>query len=160
MKIMHWKECEDVVIEKYPYKGKHNDVNGISIRWLSRHGDDGNGNPEYGLRFFTAKPGGSIPQPRQMRRLVSSAALACGLIWASPTIVTSEIPECSVDRPAILPALHRWEEVQARGRRRDRVTRSRAMMRRGVALDRSLRARVDSSHDGILVWRWVVDRSC
>ena len=61
MNVIHWKDCEDVKIDKFPYKGKMNDVIGTSIRWLSKHGDDGNGNPEYGLRFFTIQPGGQIP---------------------------------------------------------------------------------------------------
>lgn len=61
MEVKHWKECPDKTIDKFPYKGKQNDVKGISIRWLSKSGDDGNGYPEYGLRFFTAKPGGEIP---------------------------------------------------------------------------------------------------
>lgn len=54
-------EAEDVKIEKFPFRGIMNDVIGISVRWLSKQGDDGNGNPEYGLRLFTAQPGGSIP---------------------------------------------------------------------------------------------------
>ena len=37
------------------------DVVGTSVRWLSKHGEDGNGYPEYGLRHFTIKPGGRIP---------------------------------------------------------------------------------------------------
>jgi len=61
MHIIHWRECEDKVIEKFPYKGKMLDVIGVSVRWLSKHGDDGHGYPEYGLRLFTVKPGGSIP---------------------------------------------------------------------------------------------------
>ena len=61
MNVTHWKECEDVKIDKFPYKGKMNEVIGTSIRWLSKHGDDGNGYPEYGLRFFTVQPGGQIP---------------------------------------------------------------------------------------------------
>ena len=61
MIITHWKDCEDVKIERFPYKGEMNDVIGTSIRWLSRHGDDGHGYPEYGLRFFTIQPGGQIP---------------------------------------------------------------------------------------------------
>jgi len=61
MKVEHWKNCEDVKIETFPYKGKQNKVIGTSIRWLSRYGDDGNGYPEYGLRFFTIQPGGMIP---------------------------------------------------------------------------------------------------
>jgi hypothetical protein len=52
MEILSWKDKEDVEIKKFPYRGKQLDVKGISIRWLSKHGDDGTGNPEYGLRFF------------------------------------------------------------------------------------------------------------
>jgi quercetin dioxygenase-like cupin family protein len=61
MEVTHWKDCEDKQIDKFPYKGDKKDVIGTSIRWLSRHGDDGHGYPEYGLRFFTVQPGGSIP---------------------------------------------------------------------------------------------------
>ena len=61
MKTTHWKDCEDKKIDKFPYKGKMNDVIGTSIRWLSQQGDDGHGYPEYGLRFFTIQPGGQIP---------------------------------------------------------------------------------------------------
>lgn len=61
METTHWKDCEDKKIDKFPYKGKMNDVIGTSIRWLSQHGDDGHGYPEYGLRFFTIQPGGQIP---------------------------------------------------------------------------------------------------
>jgi quercetin dioxygenase-like cupin family protein len=61
MKIVHYTDCENVVIDKFPYKGKDNDVVGTSIRWLSKQGDDGHGYPEYGLRYFTIQPGGYIP---------------------------------------------------------------------------------------------------
>jgi quercetin dioxygenase-like cupin family protein len=61
MQVVNWKDCEDVKIDTFPYRGKQYDVKGISVRWLSKHGDDGNGYPEYGLRFFTAQPGGEIP---------------------------------------------------------------------------------------------------
>lgn len=61
MEIKHWKDCEDVQIDKFPYKGKQNDVIDTSIRWLSKFGDDGHGYPEYGLRFFTVQPEGKIP---------------------------------------------------------------------------------------------------
>jgi len=61
MKTTHFKDCEDKKIDKFPYKGKMNDVIGTSIRWMSQHGDDGHGNPDYGLRFFTIQPGGQIP---------------------------------------------------------------------------------------------------
>jgi len=61
MEVIHWKDCQDQKIEKFPYKEKINEVIGTSVRWLSKHGDDGNGYPEYGLRFFTIQPGGHIP---------------------------------------------------------------------------------------------------
>jgi len=61
MEVVHRQDCEDKLIDKFPYKGKKLDVIGTSIRWLSRHGDDGHGVPEYGLRFFTIQPGGQIP---------------------------------------------------------------------------------------------------
>jgi quercetin dioxygenase-like cupin family protein len=61
MHVTHWKDCEDKKIEKFPYRGKVNDVIGTSVRWLSKFGDDGNGYPEYGLRLFTIQPGGMIP---------------------------------------------------------------------------------------------------
>ncbi len=61
MKVLHWKDCEEKLIDTFPYKGKHLDVIGTSIRWLSQHGEDENGIPEYGLRFFTIQPGGQIP---------------------------------------------------------------------------------------------------
>ncbi len=61
MDVSNFKDCEDVKIEKFPFKGTQRDVTGTSIRWLSRHGDDGTGYPEYGLRYFTIQPGGEIP---------------------------------------------------------------------------------------------------
>jgi len=61
MDVRHFKDCEDVVIETFPFKGEMRDVIGTSVRWLSRYGDDGNGYPEYGLRHFTIEPGGEIP---------------------------------------------------------------------------------------------------
>jgi quercetin dioxygenase-like cupin family protein len=61
MKVLNWKDCEDIRIDTFPYRGKNYDVKGISVRWLSKHGDDGTGYPEYGLRYFTAQPGGEIP---------------------------------------------------------------------------------------------------
>ena len=61
MNVVHCENVADARIEKFPYKGKMNDVIGTSVRWLSKHGDDGHGYPEYGLRFFTIQPGGQIP---------------------------------------------------------------------------------------------------
>lgn len=54
-------ECEKVKIDKFPYKGEMYPVKGISVQWLSKYGDDGHGYPDYGLRLFTAEPGGEIP---------------------------------------------------------------------------------------------------
>ena len=61
MDVLNFEDCEDVKIEKFPFKGTQRDVTGTSIRWLSRYGDDGHGYPEYGLRYFTIQPGGKIP---------------------------------------------------------------------------------------------------
>ncbi len=61
MEIISHLECEEVKIEKFPYRGKNMEVVGTSVRWLSKHGDDGNGYPEYGLRHFTIQPDGYIP---------------------------------------------------------------------------------------------------
>ena len=61
MEILNFKDCEDVKIDKFPFKGSQRDVVGTSIRWLSKYGDDGTGYPEYGLRYFTIQPGGYIP---------------------------------------------------------------------------------------------------
>ena len=61
MDILRCDDVEAVRIETFPYRGKQYEVKGISVRWLSKHGDDGTGYPEYGLRHFTAEPGGQIP---------------------------------------------------------------------------------------------------
>jgi quercetin dioxygenase-like cupin family protein len=59
MIIMNVKDKEDQEIETYPYRGKPLKVNKVWIRWLSQAGPEGA--PEYGLRFFTIGPDGSIP---------------------------------------------------------------------------------------------------
>lgn len=61
MEVRNFKECEDVKIEQFPFKGQMRPVLGTSVRWLSSYGDDGHGYPEYGLRYFTIQPGGEIP---------------------------------------------------------------------------------------------------
>jgi quercetin dioxygenase-like cupin family protein len=61
MEVLNWRDREDVKIEKFPYRSKQYEVKGISVRWLSKFGEDDLGQPEYGLRFFTAQPGGEIP---------------------------------------------------------------------------------------------------
>jgi quercetin dioxygenase-like cupin family protein len=61
MEVIKALAVEDIAIEKFPYRGRMREVKGISVRWLSKCGDDGHGSPEYGLRLFTAQPGGEIP---------------------------------------------------------------------------------------------------
>ena len=61
MKVEKSLAVEDLKIGTFPYRGQPLEVKGISVRWLSRCGDDGHGNPEYGLRLFTAQGGGEIP---------------------------------------------------------------------------------------------------
>jgi quercetin dioxygenase-like cupin family protein len=61
MEIVEARNCPQKKIETFPYKGKMHKVIGTSIAWLSQFGDDGNGYPEYGLRYFTIEPGGQIP---------------------------------------------------------------------------------------------------
>ncbi len=61
MEILNWKDIEETKVKEIAYKGKMNNVKGISLRWLSKSGEDNMGLPEYGLRFFTAQPKGEIP---------------------------------------------------------------------------------------------------
>ncbi len=61
MEVVKATDVPAVKIDKFPYKGERLDVKGISISWLSKFGDDGHGYPDYGLRLFTAAPGGEIP---------------------------------------------------------------------------------------------------
>jgi len=61
MEVLNWKDTVPVRVDKFPYHGKLRDVKGISVRWLSKFGEDDLGQPEYGLRLFTAEPGGEIP---------------------------------------------------------------------------------------------------
>lgn len=61
MEVRNFNKVESVRIETFPYRGKKYEVKGISVRWLSKSGEDDLGNPEYGLRYFAAEPGGEIP---------------------------------------------------------------------------------------------------
>jgi quercetin dioxygenase-like cupin family protein len=61
MIVQNFKECESIKIDKFPYRGKTHEVKGVSVRWLSKCGEDDMGTPEYGLRHFTSEPGGEIP---------------------------------------------------------------------------------------------------
>jgi hypothetical protein len=46
MEIVHWKDCEDKKVDKFPYRGEMHDVIGNSISWMLQHGDAGKGYPE------------------------------------------------------------------------------------------------------------------
>ncbi|MBW2023751.1 MAG: cupin domain-containing protein [Deltaproteobacteria bacterium] len=61
MEVNNFKNCEEIQIDKFPFKGEMREVKGTTVRWLSKFGDDGHGYPEYGLRYFTIQPGGEIP---------------------------------------------------------------------------------------------------
>ncbi|MFO8090384.1 MAG: cupin domain-containing protein [Desulfatiglandaceae bacterium] len=61
MEVVNAKNVNKIKIDKFPYKGKPYDVKGITVQWLSKYGEDDMGTPEYGLRLFTAEPGGEIP---------------------------------------------------------------------------------------------------
>ncbi len=59
MIVKNANDEKDNKIDTYPYKGKPLKVKDVWIRWLSQAGPADS--PEYGLRFFTIGPGGSIP---------------------------------------------------------------------------------------------------
>lgn len=59
MILMNVNDEKDTKIETFPYKGKQLEVKNVYVRWLSQAGPEGS--PEYGLRYFTVGPGGSIP---------------------------------------------------------------------------------------------------
>ena len=59
MDVMNGMDVEEVFIDKFPYKGKQYPISGVSVRWLSTVGPEGEA--EYGLRLFTAHAGAEIP---------------------------------------------------------------------------------------------------
>lgn len=59
MIVLNVNEKKDTKIESFPYRGQKLPVKETYIRWLSQAGPDES--PDYGLRFFTMGPGGSIP---------------------------------------------------------------------------------------------------
>jgi quercetin dioxygenase-like cupin family protein len=59
MIVKNVKDTQETSISSYPYKGKPLPVKETYIRWLSQAGPAEL--PEYGLRFFTVGPGGTIP---------------------------------------------------------------------------------------------------
>lgn len=61
MIVGNYMEFEGVRVKSASFKGKAQEVTGITIRWLSKAGKGVDGGPAYGLRHFTADPNGSIP---------------------------------------------------------------------------------------------------
>ncbi len=61
MIAMNATDVEEVKVGSVPYKGQALDAKGVSVRWLSKTGQDTQGAPAYGLRLFTVGPGGEIP---------------------------------------------------------------------------------------------------
>lgn len=61
MIAMRTSDVEDVKVGSISYKGQSSDAKGVSVRWLSKVGQDSQGSPAYGLRLFTVEPGGEIP---------------------------------------------------------------------------------------------------
>lgn len=61
MDVMNYQDLENLPVKEISFKGTPREVTGTGIRWLSRCGDDGTGQPAYGLRYFTIEPGGQIP---------------------------------------------------------------------------------------------------
>ena len=57
----NYMQFEGTRVKSASFKGKAQPVEGITIRWLSRAGKGVDGGPAYGLRHFTADPGGFIP---------------------------------------------------------------------------------------------------
>ena len=54
MKVVHNNDVADIKIGKFPYRGKMNNVIRTSVRWLSKHGDDGHG--YFGIRAEVFSP--------------------------------------------------------------------------------------------------------
>ena len=59
MIVMSANDVPDNKIPTFPYRGENLEVKETYIRWLSQAGPEDS--PDYGLRFFTMGPGGSIP---------------------------------------------------------------------------------------------------
>lgn len=56
MIAMDSADVENVQVGTLPYKGETKDAKQVSVRWLSRVGQDAQGSPAYGLRLFTVGP--------------------------------------------------------------------------------------------------------
>jgi quercetin dioxygenase-like cupin family protein len=61
MIVQSYTEVEKVQVGSIDYKGKELPVEGVTVQWVSKAGQDSSGAPAYGLRVFTIAPGGQIP---------------------------------------------------------------------------------------------------
>jgi len=61
MIAMHTNDVEEVKVGLVNYRGESSQAKDVSVRWLSKVGQDSEGGPAYGLRLFTVGPGGEIP---------------------------------------------------------------------------------------------------
>lgn len=61
MIAMNAAEVEELAVGSLQYQGVTSQVTGVTVRWLSKVGQDSQGSPAYGLRLFTIGPGGEIP---------------------------------------------------------------------------------------------------
>ena len=59
--VLSANDCEEIIIENFLCGGKQLPDKGISVRWVSEHGDDGSGYPEYGMRFIYRPTGRGNP---------------------------------------------------------------------------------------------------
>jgi quercetin dioxygenase-like cupin family protein len=59
MIVMSVHDVPENKIPTFPYKGENLEVKETYIQWLSQAGPEDS--PDYGLRFFTIRPGGAIP---------------------------------------------------------------------------------------------------
>jgi quercetin dioxygenase-like cupin family protein len=54
-------DVEELSVGSLQYQGVTSAVKEVTVRWLSKVGQDAEGSPAYGLRLFTIGPGGEIP---------------------------------------------------------------------------------------------------
>lgn len=54
-------DVEALPVESLQYQGVTSQVKEVTVRWLSKVGQDASGSPAYGLRLFTIGPAGEIP---------------------------------------------------------------------------------------------------